>query len=114
MNKSWQGFDGRVFLTEEEHAAYLRRPPVRYSRANLIGPPLECSVCGQEFSTDNPAQVSHLIPFIDGVRIYGLTSDWLDSPENLVWAHRRRCNALAELSKAEINERIRELEPLEY
>jgi hypothetical protein len=41
LRDGWLGFDGRVFLTEEEHATYMRRMPVRYS-AEGVGPPLRC------------------------------------------------------------------------
>lgn len=91
------GFDGRVFLTDSEHQTYLRRRPVRYVR-KVIPASDSCSVCGEVGSVENPLQVAHIVPFGLGVVHFKLTPEWLDSAENLRWAHRRACNKEAELS----------------
>ena len=91
------GFDGRVFLTESEHQTYLRRRPVRYVR-KVIPLSRTCSVCGEEDSVENPLQVAHVVPFGLGIVHFKLTPEWLDSPANLRWAHRRACNKKAELT----------------
>ena len=98
----WDGFDGRVFLTPEEHATYLRRPPVRYSRRGVEPHSGVCEVCGLEESVENPLQVSHRVAFLAGVRHFWLTPEWLDSARNLVWAHKRTCNKAAEITHDEI------------
>ena len=91
------GFDGRVFLTDAEHQTYLRRKPVRFVR-KVIAASNSCSVCGEDGSRENPLQVAHIVPFGLGVVHFKLTPEWLDSPANLRWAHRRVCNKAAELS----------------
>lgn len=91
------GFDGRVFLSEAEHQTYLRRRPVRYVRT-VIPVADSCSVCGEGGLVENPLQVAHIVPFGLGVVHFKLTPEWLDSPANLRWAHRRVCNKAAELS----------------
>lgn len=91
------GFDGRVFLSEAEHQTYLRRRPVRYVRT-AIPASQSCSVCGHAGSVENPLQVAHVVPFGLGVVHFKLTPEWLDSPGNLRWAHRRGCNKAAELT----------------
>lgn len=95
--KFWkEGFDGRIFLTEEEWRTYLRRAPVRYPRRTM--PPRKvCGVCGRRGPKSNPLQVAHRISFIDGVRFLALTPDFLDDPKNLTWAHRKTCNRVLEL-----------------
>ena len=100
----WLGFDNRMFLTPEEHLVYKRRPPVRYSARGMNGHNGICEVCGESFTDNNPAQVSHRIPFTKGVIGFGLTPDWLDSTQNLRWAHRKGCNKLVELSDAQIKQ----------
>lgn len=95
------GFDGRMFLTPEEHATYLRRPPVRYAAKGLIAPSA-CEMCGGVPTTENPLQVAHRVPFLKGVQVWKLTPDWLDSRDNLVWAHRKICNTAAEMTDEQI------------
>lgn len=88
------GFDGRMFLSAEEHATYMRRMPVRYIKR----PKGQfCEVCGLPATSDNPLEHAHKIPFGTGVRIYKLTPDWLDGPHNTMVAHKRTCNKAAEL-----------------
>lgn len=99
---SWLGFDNRMFLEPEELLTYKRRPPVRYAARNVKPHSGFCDICGEAFTESNPLQVAHKIPFTKGVLDYGLTPDWLDSEFNLVWAHRSKCNKLAELSDLEI------------
>lgn len=95
------GFNGRVFLHDYEHETYLRRMPVRYVRHPKAA---ICAVCGLPDLPANPLENSHLVPFGEGVRTYKLTPDWLDSPQNIVTAHKRSCNKAAELSKSEIEQ----------
>lgn len=94
-----KGFDGRVFLTEAEHETYLRRMPVRYTKK---AKQLQCSVCGLASTSGSPLENAHRIPFGIGVKLFKFTPDYLDSPENLVTAHRGACNKLSELSLPEI------------
>jgi len=73
-----EGFDSRIFLTDAEHATYLRRMPVRYlhyKRKTL------CEVCGLPGTTDNPLQLAHIIGFSYGIRELKLTPDYLDKAE---------------------------------
>lgn len=106
------GFDGRVHLTKAEHQTYLRRMPVRYSRAQFIaavGPPVVCVACGEPSADGNPLQACHRVPFGEGVRRWRLTPDWLDRPDNLCWAHQKVCNKKVELSPAEVADLLEEL-----
>ena len=97
------GFDGRVFLLEDEWNTYLRRMPVRYIRKSHAE---KCAICGGEGSKENPLEHSHIIGFRVGVVSFALTPDYLDSCENIVSAHKRICNAKAELSSDEISARL--------
>lgn len=99
---SWLGFDGRMFLTEEEHQTYLRRPPVRYASRDIGKKPVRCEVCGEEANDGNPLQASHRVPFTLGVVKFKLTPEWLDGEHNLVWAHRKICNKGVEISEEDI------------
>lgn len=92
-------FEGRIYLHDYEHQTYLRRMPVRFIR-HRIGE--TCHVCGGHGTTDNPLQKAHLIPFALGIRKFKLTPDFLDRAENIVAAHRDRCNKSAELSEEQI------------
>lgn len=102
-------FDGRIFLTDEEHATYLRRGPVRYARKQLGPVGAHCSVCGREAEDGNELQASHRIPFLKGWKIYRLTPDWLDRAENLRWAHRVTCNAAVQLDQEAIEQFVASL-----
>ena len=93
------GFDGRVFLLDSEYETYMRRMPVRYIRHKVSN---VCAICGKEATKDNPLEKAHLIPFNLGIKKYRLTPDFLDRKENIVAAHRKTCNKLAELSHEEI------------
>jgi len=93
------GFDGRVFLLKSEWDTYLRRMPVRFIRKSHSD---TCHLCNLPGTPDNPLQHSHLIGFAVGIRKYGLTPDFLDSPTNIVSAHRRTCNKSVELTDTEI------------
>ena len=95
------GFDGRTFLTDAEHQTYLRRKPVRYVR-KVIAPAEACSVCGEAESVENPLQVAHIVPFGLGIVHFKLTPEWLDSANNLRWAHRSVCNKASELTVDEV------------
>ena len=93
------GFDGRVFLTEDEHKTYLRRMPVRYTSKKKAA---VCFICGEAATVDRPFENAHRVPFGVGVKLFRFTPDYLDSPENLVTAHRGLCNKRSELSLQEI------------
>lgn len=101
MNK----FDDRVFLLPHEHETYMRRMPVRYIKFPLAK---TCTVCGKPGTANDPLQRAHLIPFGLGIREFKLTPDFLDSPENIVSAHRSVCNKAAELSRSEIEAKIQQ------
>lgn len=68
-----------------------------------------CAVCDDPPTSDNPLQVCHRIPFGEGIRRWRLTPDWLDRPDNLRWAHRKRCNKLVELPQLAAGELVRTL-----
>lgn len=96
-------FDGRVFLLDNEWDTYNRRMPVRYIRRKHTA---VCYNCGLPSTADNPFQHAHLIPFNSGIKRFRLTPDFLDSPKNIVSAHRKICNKAVELSEDEILEFI--------
>lgn len=90
------GFENRIFLTETEWDTFRKRKPVRY----IKGRPHDrnCSVCGEPARLDNPLQHAHRIGFEMGIIYFGLTPDFVDSPKNIVSAHKRSCNSAAELT----------------
>mgnify|MGYP001597200825 CR=1 FL=1 len=96
------GFDGRVFLTNEEHATYCRRAPVRYAARNAGPQPAVCQICKMPPEPRNPLEAAHRVPFTEGVIVHRLTPDWLDGAHNLVWAHRKLCNTAASLTRDQI------------
>jgi hypothetical protein len=101
-----EGFDGRIFLTDAEHATYLRRMPVRYlhhKRKTL------CEVCGLPGTDDNPLQLAHIIGFSYGIKELKLTPDYLDKAENTKTAHRAVCNKAVELDVTQAREFIKPL-----
>lgn len=102
------GFGNRKFLTKEEWETYMKRKPVRYIRR-----PKEkiCSICELPESLDNPLQNCHVIGFDIGIKYFGLTPDYLDSPQNIVTAHRKQCNKKAELPLHKVYELV---EPPDY
>lgn len=100
MKKQNIGFDGRMFLHDYEWKTYMRRMPVRYIRNKRHAE--VCDVCGLPGTEENPLEHSHRIGFLVGVRDFGLTPDYLDSHSNIVSAHKRVCNASAELSRGDV------------
>jgi hypothetical protein len=98
------GFDGRVFLTEEEWMTYRRRKPVRY--IHKVKPEL-CEVCGKTPTPGNPLENSHQIGFRSGVIYLGLTPEYVDNDENIVSAHKRKCNKSAELDLMDACRRLK-------
>jgi hypothetical protein len=95
-NSFWaEGFDGRMFLTEEEWRTYLRRQAVRYPNQSYKD--RFCGVCGKVGTGDNPLQLAHRISFYHGIRYLALTPEFLDSRPNLMTAHRQKCNKSVEL-----------------
>lgn len=93
------GFNNRIFLTKAEWETYLKRMPVRYIKKEHSE---FCKICGKRPTVDNPLQHSHIIGFISGIRNFALTPDYLDSHQNIVSAHRKTCNKLAELSVLDV------------
>lgn len=109
----WLGFDGRVFLTKEEHETYCRRLPVRYAAKNLGTKRVICSKCGKPATLENPLQAAHLIPSGAGIMRFWLTPDWLDGPDNLIWAQKRKCNKEAEIPASQIVEYLKQKSGIE-
>jgi hypothetical protein len=98
------GFDGRMFLSEQEWRTYLRRMPVRYIKKEHSS---VCSMCGELGTAGNPLQHSHIIGFSMGIISLGLTPEWLDGDHNILSAHRKKCNKSVELILADAMERLR-------
>ena len=98
---------GAKFLTDAEHTVYCRRLPVRYAAKSAGPKPEVCGVCGGPATPGNLLQAAHRIPFNTGIIQYRLTPDWLDRPENLVWAHRQVCNKKVEMSVEQIEATVR-------
>jgi len=92
------GFAGRIFLTKSEWETYKRRTPVRYIKKKK---PILCEVCNEPSTKDNPFQNSHRIGFSLGIIYLGLTPEYVDRDENIVSAHRKKCNNKAELNLME-------------
>ncbi len=88
------GFNERMFLTKAEWETYKRRMPVRYIKKKKQK---SCEVCGKPEKEDNPFENSHIIGFGLGIIYLGLTPEYIDSHENIVCAHRKKCNSKAEL-----------------
>lgn len=59
-------------------------------------------LCKKPPTKDNPLEHSHKIPFLKGVREFGFTPDYLDGPDNIVSAHKRKCNKHVEMDNKEI------------
>jgi hypothetical protein len=89
------GFDGRIFLTKEEWDTYRRRKPVRYIRKDHTE---RCYVCNRPAEAGNTFQNAHLIGFEKGIICLGLTPDYVDLHQNIVTAHKKKCNQEAELT----------------
>jgi hypothetical protein len=89
------GFDSRIFLEVAEWDTYRRRKPVRYIKKTHSA---TCSICGEAETLANPLEHSHKIGFEIGVICLGLTPDYLDSPQNIASAHKKKCNRATELS----------------
>ena len=100
------GFDGRMFLTEEEWRTYVRRKPVRFidKKRDEV-----CQVCGRLAGDRDPLQNAHRISFGLGVICLALTPDFLDDDANIVTAHRKGCNAKAELGPGQAMALLRKL-----
>jgi hypothetical protein len=102
------GFDGRMFLHDYEYETYKRRMPVRYLKTKLSK---VCFVCGLPETSDNPFQRAHRIPFNAGILKFRLTPEYLDKDSNIVTAHRKLCNAAAELTEEQIVEFLSKQKP---
>lgn len=100
------GFEGRVFLHEFEWRTYLRRMPVRYIRRKHDAC---CEICGLPGGDGNPLEHSHRIGFRVGIIEFALTPEFLDSPSNIVSAHKRVCNRAAELRKDDVLDHLRSI-----
>lgn len=104
------GFAGQIWLTDEQWDTYRRVPPVRYVRHKLVTSNnsdsiVQCFSCGKTDSIKN-LQVAHLIGHSAGIVDWGLTPDWLESPDNLVFTHPGQCNNNVALSPEGIVERL--------
>jgi len=97
-------FVSEPFLTREEWRAYLNALPARYTRKELeaLRPPVKCEICGGAPSPENPLQAAHRIPFAKGIQHLALTPRFLNSPDNLRWAHSRVCNQAFELKRLDL------------
>jgi len=100
------GFDNRKFLTKHEWNTYIKRMPVRYIKKKKTEC---CEICGEKATAENPFESSHIIGFKIGVVYFGLTPDFLDCDDNIVTAHKRKCNSKAEISKESVCQRLSEL-----
>jgi hypothetical protein len=89
------GFGQRIFLTSAEWNTYRLRKPVRYIKRSHGK---SCAVCGEPEAATNPLEHSHQISFEIGVICLGLTPDYVDSPRNIVSAHKKNCNKASELT----------------
>jgi hypothetical protein len=101
------GFDGRVFLTQEEWLTYCRRKPVRYIRYPKT---LVCQVCGNPPLNNNPLQSAHIIGFDLGIIELGLTPEFLDSDKNIMTAHRNTCNKKVEQNLSNSMIKLRQIQ----
>jgi len=88
------GFNGEVFLTKEQWDTYRKRMPVRYISKKKKG---LCDVCGEQSKENNPIQNAHKIGFGLGILYLGLTPEYVDEDENIMSAHRTKCNKSVEL-----------------
>jgi hypothetical protein len=62
-----------------------------------LGPkPSHCAVCGKPETSDNPLQAAHRVSYKHGC-LAGWHPEVLNAPENLVWAHRSKCNRAVEM-----------------
>jgi hypothetical protein len=93
-----KGFNGETFLTNNEWQTYLKRKPVRFISKKTD--PV-CSVCGKEGTKKNPLQNAHKISFHIGIVWLALTPDFLDNDNNIVTAHKKKCNKSVELNLEE-------------
>lgn len=92
------GFEGRVFLTKWEWETYCRRKPVRYikKRKDRL-----CFYCQKPEEINNKFENSHIIGFDLGIIELGLIPDYLDSDNNIVTAHRIKCNASCQIGMSD-------------
>ena len=56
----------------------------------------KCFHCNGHETLELPFEVSHRIPYKKGYRA-GFHPEWLNSQENVVWAHKGACNKACEL-----------------
>ncbi len=103
-----EGFGKAQFLSEAEWRTYLKRAPVRYPRRNRVPDPI-CEVCGKPASDSNPLTLAHRIPFVNGVRYFALTPDFLDEEHNTAWAHKSGCNKTLKMGFEKSLQRLRQL-----
>ena len=99
----------QVKLTPTEYEVLKRWPPVRRAgnaahRRGILPPepkPAHCRHCGRPATGENPLQICHRIPFLKGIIEGGYTPDYLNRPDNLIWAHRTGCNKAVEVPKSQ-------------
>ena len=70
--------------------------PVRYARANAGPKAATCFHCGAAEAPERPFEAAHRIPYRAGC-LAGISPAWLNSRDNLVWAHRGACNTACEM-----------------
>lgn len=100
------------FLTEDQWRTLSRWHPVRYvSKVLHEREPREaatCFVCGDPADEARPLHACHRVPF-RSVWEFGLTPDWVNRYENLVWAHAGTCNRAAEFTTAQVAQIVADL-----
>ena len=85
------------YLPPEAIKAFIKHgPPARNVRRNAGPKPKLCPVCGLPETREKPFEVAHKIPHTAGVRA-GFTPEYLGRRENLIWAHRGKCNDMVEI-----------------
>lgn len=85
------------YLSPEAIAVFIKHgSPARNVRRNAGPKPKLCPVCGLPETREKPFEVAHKIPHTAGVRA-GFTPEYLGCRENLVWAHRGKCNDMVEI-----------------
>jgi hypothetical protein len=97
------------YLSPDAIAVFIKHgPPARNVRRNAGPKPTLCPVCSLPETREKPFEVAHKIPHTAGIRA-GFTPEYLGRRENLVWAHRGKCNDMVEIpSKFWITEAKRE------
>ena len=96
-----------IFLSNIEHQHALKYTLARWGFKRKHEE--VCFVCGLPALPGNKLTHAHRIPFAKGVYKFRLRPEYLDRPSNIVSAHARKCNDVAELSDIEIFEHVKDL-----